>query len=234
MLAGDLVFRVPQIGSFVRRMGNAVGRSGRGHRPAQRWSAFGGVPRGVPGDRQGVVQPVSAPAVRPGGFVRMALLAGAPLVPVGIVGAEEIYPMIANARPLAERLGWPDFPITPTFPWLGLLGLLPLPARCQCGVSGPHPDHRLRARERRRRRVGRRPGRGGPAAVCRPRARRPWSASIAEHPGNGPWRPASRAPAEAGVGESPSTPGKGPGRPGASHRRKPGPSAGRRAQRGPS
>ncbi|HZA60306.1 MAG TPA: glycerol acyltransferase, partial [Actinomycetota bacterium] len=49
--------------------------------------------------------------------------------PVSIVGAEEIYPLIAHARPLARMFGLPYFPITPFFPWLGPLGMVPLPSK---------------------------------------------------------------------------------------------------------
>jgi len=66
-----------------------------------------------------------------GGFVQAALRAGAPIVPVAVVGAEEIYPMLANAEPIAKLLGFPYFPLTPFFPWLGLLGVIPLPTRWQ-------------------------------------------------------------------------------------------------------
>ncbi|CAO0827087.1 putative protein [Streptomyces microflavus] len=55
-----------------------------------------------------------------------ALRAGAPIVPCSIVGAEEIYPMIGNAKTLARLLGFPYFPITPTSrAWA--LGAVPLP-----------------------------------------------------------------------------------------------------------
>lgn len=64
-----------------------------------------------------------------GGFVQVALRAQAPIVPVAVVGAEEIYPMLANAEPLARLLGMPYFPITPFFPWFGPLGVIPLPTR---------------------------------------------------------------------------------------------------------
>jgi 1-acyl-sn-glycerol-3-phosphate acyltransferase len=63
------------------------------------------------------------------GFVRLALEAHAPIVPVGIVGSEEQQPGIANLAALGRLLGMPAFPITPTFPWLGPLGLLPLPVK---------------------------------------------------------------------------------------------------------
>lgn len=64
-----------------------------------------------------------------GGFVRAALRSGAPIVPVAVIGAEETYPVLANARPLARLLRLPYFPVTPTFPLLGPLGLVPLPTR---------------------------------------------------------------------------------------------------------
>lgn len=64
-----------------------------------------------------------------GGFVEVALETGTPIVPIAVVGAEEIYPKLAESKPLARALGSPYVPITPTFPWLGPLGLLPLPSR---------------------------------------------------------------------------------------------------------
>jgi 1-acyl-sn-glycerol-3-phosphate acyltransferase len=64
-----------------------------------------------------------------GGFVEVALRAQAPIIPISVVGAEEIYPMLADFQPLAKLIGMPYFPITPTFPWLGPLGLVPLPSK---------------------------------------------------------------------------------------------------------
>jgi 1-acyl-sn-glycerol-3-phosphate acyltransferase len=62
-----------------------------------------------------------------GGFVQAALQTRSPLIPVAIVGAEEIHPMLANSKPVAKMFGLPYFPITPTFPWLGPIGMIPLP-----------------------------------------------------------------------------------------------------------
>ena len=64
-----------------------------------------------------------------GGFVATALRTKTPIIPVSIVGAEEIYPVLGNAKTLARLFGLPYFPITPTFPWLGPLGLVPLPSK---------------------------------------------------------------------------------------------------------
>jgi 1-acyl-sn-glycerol-3-phosphate acyltransferase len=74
-----------------------------------------------------------------GGYVRIALRTGAPLVPVAVVGAEEIYPLLGNNTMLARLLGMPYFPITLTFPWLGPLGLIPFPARWSITFCPPIP-----------------------------------------------------------------------------------------------
>jgi len=64
------------------------------------------------------------------GFARLAILTRTPIIPVAVEGFEELHPVIANPRKLARRIGLPDFPITPTFPWLGLVGLIPPPVKC--------------------------------------------------------------------------------------------------------
>lgn len=72
-----------------------------------------------------------------GGFARSALRTGAPIVPVAVVGAEEIYPMLGRSKIMARLLKFPFFPITPTWPWLGLLGTVPLPTKWVIGFGEP-------------------------------------------------------------------------------------------------
>lgn len=64
-----------------------------------------------------------------GGAVRAALENAVPLVPVGVVGAEEAHPVLFKARLPGQLLGLPFLPVTPTFPWAGPLGMLPLPTK---------------------------------------------------------------------------------------------------------
>ena len=62
-----------------------------------------------------------------------------PIIPVSIVGSEEIHPVLANAKTLARLLNLPYFPITPTFPWLGPLGMVPLPSKWYLEFGEPLP-----------------------------------------------------------------------------------------------
>jgi 1-acyl-sn-glycerol-3-phosphate acyltransferase len=65
-----------------------------------------------------------------GGFVEAAMRAQAPIVPVCVVGAEEAAPIFAQVSLLQKLTGLLYFPITPTFPHFGLLGMLGyLPAK---------------------------------------------------------------------------------------------------------
>jgi 1-acyl-sn-glycerol-3-phosphate acyltransferase len=79
-----------------------------------------------------------------GGFARLSREAAVPMLPVAVVGAEEIHPVIGKITALSAPLGLPYIPITPTFPWLGPLGLLPVPTKwtIQIGapVAAPAPD----------------------------------------------------------------------------------------------
>lgn len=73
-----------------------------------------------------------------------AVASGATVVPVGIVGAEEAHPLLAKLPPPKTSSGLPFIPVTPTFPWFGLLGLLPLPSKwiIQFGdpIGGPQGE----------------------------------------------------------------------------------------------
>jgi 1-acyl-sn-glycerol-3-phosphate acyltransferase len=95
------------------------------------------------------------------GFARLATQYDVPVIPVAVVGAEEIYPLVGRAEAVGKRLGVPYLPITPFFPLLGPLGALPLPTkwfigfgrpiRFRGGDAGPYMQaHEQAARVRRR------------------------------------------------------------------------------------
>ncbi len=71
------------------------------------------------------------------GFVEESLRARVPIIPVSIVGADDQAPILYDLKPLAKLLRLPVFPITPTFPLLGPLGLLPYPVKYQISYGEP-------------------------------------------------------------------------------------------------
>ena len=74
-----------------------------------------------------------------GGFVRMALRAQAPIIPVSVVGAEETYMSLYKSEAIAKLIGFPFFPITPTWPLLGLFGFIPVPSKWYIDFGEPIP-----------------------------------------------------------------------------------------------
>lgn len=70
-------------------------------------------------------------------LVRAALAARAPIIPCAVLGSEESWPRLGNAGAAARLLRLPYLPLTPTFPWLGPLGLVPLPARWRIRFGAP-------------------------------------------------------------------------------------------------
>jgi 1-acyl-sn-glycerol-3-phosphate acyltransferase len=122
------LFAVP-IGSwFFRRTGNTLGHPSDAERLLERDELVLVFPEGAKGTGKAYQERYRLRRFGRGGFVQTALRTGSPIIPVSVVGSEELHPMIANARPIADLLGLPYFPVTPTFPWLGPLGLLPLPS----------------------------------------------------------------------------------------------------------
>ncbi|MFF2328848.1 MULTISPECIES: lysophospholipid acyltransferase family protein [unclassified Streptomyces] len=129
LLAADLVFMLPVVNELARKAGHTLACAEDAERLLRRGEVVGVMPEGFKGLGKPFAERYKLQRFGRGGFVSTALRAGVPIVPCSIVGAEEIYPMIGNAKTAARLLGFPYFPITPTFPWLGPLGAVPLPTK---------------------------------------------------------------------------------------------------------
>jgi 1-acyl-sn-glycerol-3-phosphate acyltransferase len=129
LLAADLVFASPVVAPMARKSGATLACTEDAERLMESGELVGVWPEGFKGIGKPFKDRYKLQRFGRGGFVSAALRSGVPIVPCSIVGAEEIYPMIANVRPLARLLGLPYVPITPFFPWLGPLGLIPLPSK---------------------------------------------------------------------------------------------------------
>ncbi|MFA5891813.1 MAG: lysophospholipid acyltransferase family protein [Actinomycetota bacterium] len=129
LLAADFPFRLPFVGQLARKSGNTLACNEDATRLLKGGELVGVFPEGYKGVGKLFRDRYKLQRFGRGGFVEVALKTGAPIVPVAIVGAEEIYPLLHNVKPLARLLGFPYFPVTPTFPLLGPLGLIPLPSK---------------------------------------------------------------------------------------------------------
>ena len=129
MLGADLVFRTPGLGALARKSGQTLACNPDAERLLSAGELVGVWPEGFKGIGKPYADRYKLQRFGRGGFVGAALRTRVPIIPCSIVGAEEIYPMIGNARTVARLLGFPYFPITPTFPLLGPLGAVPLPSK---------------------------------------------------------------------------------------------------------
>ncbi len=138
-VGADLVFQLPFVGPLARKTGNVLACDEDTYELLRRGELVGVFPEGYKGVGKGWRERYRLQRFGRGGFMEVALRARVPIIPVAIVGAEEAYPMIGNAKGLARMLGYPYFPITPTFPLLGPLGAVPLPSRWLIEFGEPIP-----------------------------------------------------------------------------------------------
>ncbi|MGW5973002.1 lysophospholipid acyltransferase family protein [Streptomyces sp. NPDC055186] len=129
LLAADLVFMLPVVNELARKLGHTLACAEDAARLLEQGELVGVMPEGFKGLGKPFADRYKLQRFGRGGFVSTALRARTPIIPCSIVGAEEIYPMIGNGRTVARLLGLPYFPLTPTFPWLGPLGAIPLPTK---------------------------------------------------------------------------------------------------------
>ncbi len=128
-LGADLVFRMPIVSSLARKGGATLACNEDAERMLRGGELVGVWPEGFKGIGKPYSDRYKLQRFGRGGFVSAALRTGVPIVPLAVVGAEEIYPLVGNIPGLARILGVPYIPITPFFPLLGPLGLVPLPSK---------------------------------------------------------------------------------------------------------
>ncbi len=117
---------LPFVNVFFARVGQVVGTRENFAALLEDGELVLVFPEGMEGIRKTVTQRYRLQRFHVG-FVEQALRARAPIVPVAVIGSDDQTPILYDVKPLARRLGLPVAPITPTFPWLGPLGLLPYP-----------------------------------------------------------------------------------------------------------
>lgn len=133
----DWAFVLPFVSTFMRRVGGIPASPHNAEALLRAEELVMVFPEGVKGTGKQFADRYRLQRFGRGGFVEIALRTGAPILPVAVVGSEEIYPKLADAPALARAVGAPFVPITPTFPWLGPLGLVPLPSKWRIEFGEP-------------------------------------------------------------------------------------------------
>jgi 1-acyl-sn-glycerol-3-phosphate acyltransferase len=128
-LGADLVFKMPIVSELARKGGVTLACNEDAERMLKGGEIVGVWPEGFKGIGKPYSERYKLQRFGRGGFVSAAIRTGVPIIPTSVVGAEEIYPLVGNIPSLARLLGVPYIPVTPFFPLLGPLGLVPLPSK---------------------------------------------------------------------------------------------------------
>jgi 1-acyl-sn-glycerol-3-phosphate acyltransferase len=136
-LYAALLPRIPYVSTMLVRMGQALATVENGTRLLEQEELVAVFPEGYKGTGKAFKNRYRLARFGRGGFARMALNTQAPIIPVSVVGAEETYITLTKLPTLSAATGIPYLPITLTFPWLGLLGAVPLPTKWYIDFGAP-------------------------------------------------------------------------------------------------
>ncbi|HWE28987.1 MAG TPA: 1-acyl-sn-glycerol-3-phosphate acyltransferase [Polyangia bacterium] len=128
-LVEDFVFHFPYLGTLMNRIGGVRACPENAERLLHQDQLVAVFPEGIKGIGKLYKERYQLQRFGRGGFIKLALKSDAPIIPTAVVGAEEIHPMLTKVTWLAKSVGIPYIPVTPTFPMLGVLGLIPLPTK---------------------------------------------------------------------------------------------------------
>jgi 1-acyl-sn-glycerol-3-phosphate acyltransferase len=136
-LAEDFIYHLPFVGAFMNRIGAVRACQENAERLLKQERCVLVFPEGIKGIGKLYRDRYRLQRFGRGGFIKLAIRAKAPIVPVSIIGAEEASPMLYRFEYLTQALGLPFVPVTPTFPWLGPLGLVPAPTKWSITFGAP-------------------------------------------------------------------------------------------------
>jgi 1-acyl-sn-glycerol-3-phosphate acyltransferase len=137
LLVLDWLMGLPWLADLMKQTGQVLASTPNAYELLKRDELIAVFPEGVKGMAKPFSQRYNLQRFGRGGFVRIALRTQTPIIPVAVVGSEEIYPKIANMPFVHKLIGTPFVPMTPLFPWFGVLGLIPLPSKWHIEFCDP-------------------------------------------------------------------------------------------------
>ncbi len=128
-LVEDFVYYLPFIGTYMYRIGGVRASPDNAERLLKKDHLVTVFPEGEKGIGKSYKHRYHLQRFGRGGFIKVAIRSGAPIIPCAVIGAEETHPLLYRIQALAKPFGIPYVPVTPTLPWLGIFGLIGLPAK---------------------------------------------------------------------------------------------------------
>lgn len=144
-MVADWLITLPFVQPYLARLGGVRACRENADRLLRTGRSVVAFPEGLKGAGKVFRQRYQLKRFGRGGVVRVALEVGVPLVPVAVIGAEEAHPVLFKMETLARSVGVSFIPVTPTFPLLGPLGLLPLPSKWSIRFGTPIETEQLGA-----------------------------------------------------------------------------------------
>ena len=145
-LVADWLITLPFVQPYLARLGGVRACRENADRLLRTGRSVVAFPEGLKGAGKVFRQRYRLKRFGRGGVVRIAIELGIPMLPVAVIGAEEAHPVLFKMETLARSVGVPFIPVTPTFPLLGPLGLLPLPSKWSIRFGAPIETEHLGAK----------------------------------------------------------------------------------------
>ncbi len=136
-LLEDFMYYAPVLGTLLSKAGAIRACQENAQRLLKEDELVLVFPEGIKGIEKSNAKRYQLQRFGRGGYIKLCLMTHTPVIPVAIVGSEDVHPILSNIRLLAKSFNVPYFPITPTWPLLGPLGLLPLPAKWRIRFGDP-------------------------------------------------------------------------------------------------
>lgn len=136
VLGADFLFHMG-VNAFLEELGVRPATQSVARELLEAGELVGVWPEGVRGVAKTFDQRYQLQRFGRAGFAAVAAELGVNVIPTAIIGSEEAYPLVGRISGVSPWVGIPYLPVTPTFPALGPLGLIPLPARWSVSFGAP-------------------------------------------------------------------------------------------------
>src|SRR5262245_6815637 len=128
-LLDDWLLRLPVVGRAIGALGAEAAGPGVARRVLQAGEVAITFPEGLDAVAKPLTQRYRLAAFGRATLLRAAVDAGAPIVPVAVIGAEEVQPVVWRVERLGRLLGLPAVPVTPA--------IVPLPTKWTIHIGDP-------------------------------------------------------------------------------------------------